>query len=126
MRLALAFLLPAVLAGLTGCMETARSVGQTVAKAYPEMKIDNWALQPKQPVMIDGKRFEMTGIDRCPSIWPFINEARDCLTLSSDRHMVQAMLKGDEGVSQVILVSSYDDGRFTLNTLQGSPVLAVR
>jgi len=126
MRLAFAFLLPAVLAGLTGCMETARSVGQKLTQAYPEMKIDNWALQPNEPVMIGGKRFEMTGLDRCPNIGPFFNSAKDCLTLSSERQLVPAMLKGNDGASQTILVMSYNDGRYQLHTLKGEPVLSAR
>lgn len=128
MRLALVFLLPTVLVGLTGCIETARSVGETVAKAYPEMKIDNWALQPRQPVLIDGKRFEMTGNDRCPNIGPFSDNLKDCLLLSRYRVMVPAYLKGDDGGEEmkVLLVSTFDEGKFRLFTLDGSPVISAR
>lgn len=126
MRFALALLLPAVLVGVSGCMDTARSVGQKMAEIYQLPETNLWFLQPNEPVMIDGKRFLMSGQDHCPSSGPFTSYSQDCLELSPDRQIIPVILRGDEGVSQALLVSAYDDGRFTLHTLQGMPLLSAR
>lgn len=123
MRLALALLMPAFLAGMTGCIDTARSVGQAVAGEHHEIAIDRWTLQPREPVLIDGKRYEMFGIDRCASIGPFSSDAHDCITLSADRKLVPVMLKGADRFGREMLVVAYDDGKFKIHTLQGVPVI---
>ncbi|AXH59631.1 hypothetical protein [Pseudomonas amygdali] len=125
MRFALALLLPAVLAGVSGCTDIADSVGKNMAN-LGLINVDHWALQPNEPVMINGKRFLMSGQDRCPSIWPLSSSLQECLALSADRQIVPVILRSDDGVSQALLVSAYADGRFTLNTLQGVPLLSAR
>lgn len=125
MRFALAFLLPALLVGVFNFMDIAHAVGRSMAN-LDLINIEQWTLPADEPVMIDGKRFLMSGHDRCPSIWPLTSNSQDCLELSADRQIIPVILSGDEGVSQALLVSAYDDGRFTLHTLQGMPLLSAR